>query len=70
MLIFMTDNQQNIEIKSPCTHVCTLDFDTGYCYGCGRNVDEITNWGKYDDTERQKIIDNLPNRLQEIEDSI
>ncbi|NRA89445.1 MAG: DUF1289 domain-containing protein [Rhizobiales bacterium] len=57
-------------MKSPCTHVCTLDFDTGYCYGCGRDRNEIGLWGKYSDAQRQEIIDILPERMKAIDESI
>ena len=31
---------------SPCVGVCTLDKDGIRCIGCGRTIEEITNYGK------------------------
>ncbi len=62
--------QQISSIESPCTKVCTLDFDTGFCYGCGRNSCEISQWGNFSDAEKQQIIDGLPNRLKAIDESV
>jgi predicted Fe-S protein YdhL (DUF1289 family) len=30
---------------SPCNNMCTIDPDTGVCDGCGRTLDEISEWG-------------------------
>lgn len=66
----MPEKKPNLPIKSPCTNVCTLDFDTGYCYGCGRDRSEIAQWGEFNDDEREKVMAILPERMQAIEDSI
>ena len=31
-------------VVSPCISICKTDPVTGYCYGCGRNIDEKKNW--------------------------
>tara|TARA_B100000965_G_scaffold363131_1_gene345644 strand:- start:357 stop:623 length:267 start_codon:yes stop_codon:yes gene_type:complete len=31
-------------IISPCISICKTDPVTGYCYGCGRNIEEIKAW--------------------------
>ena len=31
-------------IVSPCISICKTDPKTGYCYGCGRTVDEKKTW--------------------------
>ncbi len=30
---------------SPCTNLCMIDPETGLCDGCGRTLDEISEWG-------------------------
>ncbi len=31
-------------IVSPCISICKTDPVTGYCYGCGRSIDEKKIW--------------------------
>ncbi|HEX9490791.1 MAG TPA: DUF1289 domain-containing protein [Stellaceae bacterium] len=47
---------------SPCTAVCVLDSDSGYCRGCFRTIDEIAAWGSLGRAEKQRILDALPAR--------
>ena len=49
-------------IKSPCIRVCILDRASQLCTGCGRSLDEINRWSKLTDTERDRIIAELPGR--------
>lgn len=41
-------------ILSPCIKVCKVL--NRRCVGCGRTIEEITNWTKYTDVERETII--------------
>ena len=41
-------------IESPCNDVCTTDPESGLCIGCGRTVDEISNWLYYSDKQKKK----------------
>jgi uncharacterized protein len=50
-------------IESPCVKICTLDARSGLCLGCGRTIDEITQWTKLSPEERQHVIAELPARL-------
>ncbi len=52
---------------SPCILVCSIDEKTGLCFGCGRNMAEISHWVEYSDAERQRIMQGLPARLATIE---
>jgi len=54
-------------IESPCILVCSIDMNTGYCFGCGRTRDEISGWMNYTSTERQQIILGLETRLETVE---
>jgi uncharacterized protein len=50
-------------IESPCIKVCTLDARSGRCLGCGRSVDEIARWSAMSDSERARVMAELPARL-------
>jgi len=54
-------------IKSPCILVCSIDMQTGYCFGCGRTRDEISGWMTYTDGERDEIMAELDGRLATVE---
>lgn len=49
-------------MNSPCTGVCKLDSRRTCCLGCGRTVEEITEWSLATDTRRLEILGRL-NRL-------
>ena len=53
-------------IISPCRQVCIVDPPTGLCRGCGRDLTEIANWTDYSDTERKRVMAELPKRLEAI----
>lgn len=53
-------------MKSPCVLVCSIDMETGYCFGCGRTGDEIRLWINYTDAERDFVMSALPTRLSVI----
>jgi predicted Fe-S protein YdhL (DUF1289 family) len=50
-------------IASPCTTVCTIDPRSGLCHGCGRTLDEIARWASLSDSDRSRIMAELPARL-------
>ena len=45
-------------IISPCISICKTDPNTGYCYGCGRTIEEKKNW-KLTETTDQWKKDNI-----------
>ena len=49
-------------IVSPCTKVCTIDPRSGLCRGCGRTLDEIGRWMSLSESERDRIMTELPQR--------
>jgi predicted Fe-S protein YdhL (DUF1289 family) len=51
-------------ISSPCTKVCTIDPRSGLCHGCARTLSEIAQWASLSETERLRIMDELPGRLR------
>jgi uncharacterized protein len=42
-------------IKSPCTKICKIDNEKGFCMGCNRTIEEITNWCRYDNQQKKKF---------------
>ncbi|MEO0327757.1 MAG: DUF1289 domain-containing protein [Pseudomonadota bacterium] len=51
-------------VQSPCILICSIDMETGFCFGCGRTRDEISSWMNYSNTERQEIMSVLKQRLE------
>ena len=50
-------------IASPCNKICTIDPRSGLCRGCGRTLDEIARWMSLGESERERIMTELPQRL-------
>jgi predicted Fe-S protein YdhL (DUF1289 family) len=50
-------------IESPCNKICTVDPTSGLCVGCGRSLTEIANWIRYSESERRRVMAELPTRL-------
>jgi predicted Fe-S protein YdhL (DUF1289 family) len=51
-------------ILSPCEKICIVDPGAGLCQGCGRSLQEIESWTSYSDAERNRVMSELPGRLQ------
>lgn len=49
-------------LASPCTKVCTIDPRSKLCLGCGRTLDEIARWTSFSESERNRIMTELPQR--------
>jgi predicted Fe-S protein YdhL (DUF1289 family) len=54
-------------IESPCNKVCVIEPRSGFCRGCGRNLDEIARWTALTDDERRRVIAELPRRLSRMQ---
>lgn len=54
-------------IKSPCILVCSIERESGHCYGCGRTRDEIASWINFTPELRDAIIEDLPGRVAKLE---
>lgn len=47
-------------IKTPCMGTCcAID---NFCIGCCRTIDEICRWDVMTDEERERIMQEIPNR--------
>lgn len=51
-------------IRTPCINICEIDFASRLCTGCGRSRDEVARWGAMSDGERDRIMDQLPERMR------
>lgn len=51
-------------MKSPCIQLCVIDRFSGLCEGCGRTIEEVSNWTRYTDAERDAVMAALPKRLR------
>ena len=52
-------------ISSPCNKVCVVDGVTGLCFGCGRTLPEIAQWGAMSEPKRLEIMAGLTQRMKE-----
>jgi uncharacterized protein len=52
-------------MESPCIKVCIIDERRGLCTGCGRTLAEIARWTTLTESDRRRIMSELPARLQQ-----
>ena len=52
-------------IVSPCISICKTDPKTGYCYGCGRTMEERKTWKleKTTDEWKKENLEVIQKRL-------
>ena len=53
----------DMPVESPCSGVCIINAERGYCHGCARTLAEISAWLSYTPAERKRIMRALPARL-------
>ena len=51
-------------INSPCKKICKIDIKSGLCQGCNRNLDEIKNWFRLNDSEKIEILEKIKKRRE------
>ena len=49
-------------IESPCIAVCKIDYESGYCIGCKRAIEEINNWSILNDQQKKKILTKVKSK--------
>jgi uncharacterized protein len=49
-------------METPCVEICEIDSASGLCRGCGRSIDEISNWAAMTGAERRRIMAELARR--------
>ena len=62
----MSDDISDLELEpadSPCQLVCSMERESGLCFGCGRTQDEISYWTMKTQEERDAIFLDLPGRM-------
>lgn len=51
-----------MDVLSPCKKICRISHNGKYCIGCLRTILEISNWNKFGDEKKKKIIVQLKKR--------
>jgi predicted Fe-S protein YdhL (DUF1289 family) len=54
---FLADTEV-VHCPTPCKAVCKLGSNN-LCDGCGRTIEEISQWRAMSDTEKWKVIDRI-----------
>ena len=50
-------------IETPCVKICVLEPESGFCIGCGRSRDEISDWLVMTADQRRAVMDGLAQRV-------
>ena len=56
-------SESETNATSPCVLICSIESSTGYCWGCGRTIEEISGWAVYPLERREEVARELPGRL-------
>ena len=51
-------------VASPCIKVCVLDT-RNVCVGCGRTIDEITQWSRMTEEQQRQVCDSARQRREQ-----
>lgn len=57
------DPDDQVALNSPCMGVCEMDPRHGWCLGCYRTMDEITDWFRFDDEKKRAILARVNQRM-------
>ena len=49
-------------LPTPCTGVCVMDAQTGFCKGCLRTIEEIVEWGAASESRKRQVWIELDRR--------
>ena len=52
-------------MSSPCIGICRIDDFSGMCEGCGRTMEEISGWPSASESDQQKTLATVAERLAE-----
>ncbi len=55
-------------VESPCISVCTMDENTGFCFGCYRTLEEIQGWWDLDNVQKSKVVEEASQRAASVFD--
>jgi predicted Fe-S protein YdhL (DUF1289 family) len=42
-------------LPSPCTSICQMNAENGFCKGCWRTLDEIMNWSVASEAKKMQV---------------
>ncbi len=59
---FSSENSGRKDQLSPCIKICQTHPQTGFCVGCFRTLDEITDWRNLTDDQKLMILLEIPKR--------
>jgi len=59
----MSDDLELEPEDSPCQLVCSMDKESGHCFGCGRTQDEIAYWTLKSKKDRAALLIELETRM-------
>ena len=54
------------EVESPCIKICLIHPEARLCTGCHRTIDEIAAWSRMSPETRRAIMDELPQRAEQL----
>ncbi|PHR59960.1 MAG: DUF1289 domain-containing protein [Robiginitomaculum sp.] len=60
----MTDTSPQPD--SPCLFVCSMDEQSGFCFGCARTIDEIAAWALLSRAQRDSVYTQIPIRIPDL----
>lgn len=52
------------QASSPCVKICVIDPSSKLCEGCGRTLQEIAQWARLSEAERQAVMARLSERVR------
>ena len=52
-------------VESPCIKLCRFD-KKGYCEGCFRTAEEISQWIEMNDQQKREILKRIEQRQMEL----
>ena len=53
-------------VKSPCIKICEMDYNTGFCEGCNRTIEEISKWSSMTELEKLRVLEEIQVRKDQI----
>lgn len=51
-------------VESPCTGICRIDPESGFCLGCRRTLDEIADWPMLGNADKRAVLKALEERSE------
>ncbi|MGH1428143.1 MAG: DUF1289 domain-containing protein [Arenicella sp.] len=49
-------------VASPCIKICIMEDNV--CKGCGRTIEEITQWRHLDNPQKRRVLDRVEKEWQ------